>query len=599
MHQTMVSNLYLRFFRDFLPSGNESLATLKSETPAPAWASFWLCVALFAFGVCGAACAPAQTMARRGWTGAGATAEPWWHRAVFYRIDPARFQASGDSSTGDLAGIALRLDYLQSLGVDALVLQPVLEPALPSAPVSGKTGDAIFTAPFDPDALESLIREASRHNLRILPSLTPTLEDGDRRFLLKTVHDWLGEGAAGIAVPDPPAGAASRSAYASLLAQLTNLLRTVPGERVLLTGSAIAPPAPAPVEARSRSFAGKRRATLAAGSGYLTTTAQLPSDPATAGTLRSDLLTLTAGSSNSSGYPLLRLSTPPRRGEVPAATAAQPDRNVVAAAAALLASRSAALFDFGAEIGLDTTLRQDDPAPLMQWTPTNVQQAPIERPGAPAVLPAPGQPTPFGAYKPFVRPPPRALTGTVPAGPPVELDRNIPPPPPDPRTLPGFTTGTLSAEPVRGNILNVATQGRDPGSVLNAFRDLLALRRGNPALREGTQVLLHPRDVTPGNTTPSHTISGSQAQPGESTLVFLRRAPADARTAGTVVVAANLGDTPLVLSLDAELPALGLHPGPLRALFSYGPQTLTGESTAALRLPPHAVFLGELRSPGR
>ncbi len=595
MHRNMVSNPHLRSIRHPLPSANEPQAMPTPETSAPAWARFWLCIALFAFGIWSAACAPAQTMARRGWTGAGATPEPWWHRAVFYRIDPARFQASGDSSTGDLAGIALRLDYLQSLGVDALVLQP----ALPSGPASGKTGNAISTAPFDPDALESLIREASRHNLRILPSLTPTLEDGDRRFLLQTVHDWLGEGAAGIAVPDPPAGAVSRAAYASLLAQLTDLLRTVPGERVLLTGSAIAPPAPEPVEARSRSHAGKRRATLAAGSGYLTTTAQLPSDPATAGTLRSDLLTLTAGSSNSSGYPLLRLSAPPRSGGVPAATAAPPDRNVVAAAAALLASRSAALFDFGAEIGLDTTPRPNDPAPLMQWTPTNVQQAPIERPGAPAVLPAPGQPTPFGAYKPFVRPPPRALTGNVPAGPPVELDRNIPPPPPDPRTLPGFTTGPLSAEPVEGNILNVATQGRDPGSVLNAFRDLLALRRGSPALREGTQVILQPRDVTPGNTPPSHTISGSQAHPGESTLVFLRRAPAAARTAGTVVVAANLGDTPLVLSLDAELPALGLHSGPLRALFSYGPQTLTGESTAALRLPPHAVFLGELRSPGR
>ncbi len=572
MHQTIAPNPHLRCFRPLTSSGSNPQTPPKSKKPTNRWPCLWLCAFLFASGLCSAASAPAQTMARRGWAGAGATPEPWWHRAVFYRIDPIRFQASGDSGTGDLAGIALRLDYLQSLGVDALVLEP---------------------APFDPDALESLIREASRHNLRILPSLTLALESGDRTLLLQTVHEWLGEGAAGIAVPEPPAGTAPSGAYASLLAQLAGLLRTVPGDRALLTGPAAISPDPMP----GNGPAGKRRGILGAGSGQLTTAALLPSDPATAATvatLRSGLLTLTASAGTSSGYPLLRLASLPRVGGAPGTSNAQPDSNAVAAAAALLASRSAALFDFGAEIGLDTALHPNAPAPLMQWTPTNIRQAPIERPADPAAPPAPGQPTPFGAYKPFVRPPPRSLTGNVPAGPQVELDRNIPPPPPDPRTLPGFTTGTLPAEPVEGAVLNVATQDRDPRSILNAFRDLLALRRGNPALREGTQVILRPQNVAPSNTT-----SGNQANATETALVFLRRAPTAARTAATVLVAANLGDTPLVLSLDAELPSLGLHPGPLRALFSYGPQTLTGESTAALRLPPHAVFLGELRSPGR
>ena len=514
-----------------------------------------LCLALLTAGLAANPAAKAQTMARRGWSGGAVDAQPWWQRAAFYRIDPARFQASGTATTGNLPGIALRLDYLESLGVDALVLEP------------GPGGDNLL----HPDALENLIREAGYHHLRILPSLPPTLQHGDRARLLGTVHEWLAEGAAGIAVPPsleptPPEAAA----YASLV----NQLRATPGDRVLLTGPLSTPASPATVPAPPSGHKGYPGAR----SGLLSLSALLPASPATASILSSALLSLLNTSASRSSLPLLRLTAAdaPTGGRPGAANMPpMPAANEIAAAAVLLASPSAALFDFGAEIGLNTAPGGNPSAPLMQWTPTNVRQdAPVEPAETPA--PAPGQPTPFGAYKPFVRPPPRSLTGNDPAGPPVALDRNIPPAPPDPGTLPGFTAGLLPIPPVNGATLNVATQERDPRSTLNAFRSLLALRRGNPALREGTLVLLHPDDA--------------------GALVFLRRSPQGAPTAAAVIVAANLADTPVVLSLDAELRAQHLRPGPLRALFSDGPQTLTGESTAALRLPPHAVFLGELRS---
>lgn len=509
--------------------------------------------------------AGAQTMARHGWTGTPVSAEPWWHRAVFYRIDPARFQASGAATTGDLSGITLRLDYLRSLGVDALVLAPSAD------------------ASFDPDALESLTLEAARHNLRIIPSLTPALQSGDRTLLLQTVHEWLGEGAAGIALAapspslPPPGATADTADNASLVPLLAALLRSTPGDRVLLTGAAGLAPVSAPVLAHGGPV-GHRIGTPRTGSGQLATLDVVPSAPATPQALQPALAAL----ATATAYPLLRLAAMPRPAETPASLTASPISNTsnnIAAAVVLLASRSAALFDFGSELGLDTARNGTSAAPLMQWTPTNIQHAPAALPGPPADPPAPGQPTPFGAYKPFVRPPPRSLTGNVPAGPLVVLDRNLPSPPPDPSTLPGFTTGLLPLAPVEGAVLNVATQERDPRSTLNAFRALLALRRGNLALREGTQLLLHPAEA--------------------QALVFLRRPPPSARTSGTVLVAANLGDTPLVLSLDAELSSLHLpspHTGTLRALFSDGPQTLTGASTAALLLPPHAVFIGELGS---
>ncbi|WP_421205762.1 alpha,alpha-phosphotrehalase [Aeromonas enteropelogenes] len=50
---------------------------------------------------------------------------PWWQSAVIYQIYPKSFQDSGARGTGDLKGIMARLDYLKTLGVDALWLTPV------------------------------------------------------------------------------------------------------------------------------------------------------------------------------------------------------------------------------------------------------------------------------------------------------------------------------------------------------------------------------------------------------------------------------------------------------------------------------------------
>lgn len=51
--------------------------------------------------------------------------EPWWKRALIYEIYPRSFRDSDGSGIGNLKGIAQRLDYVQSLGVNAVWLSPV------------------------------------------------------------------------------------------------------------------------------------------------------------------------------------------------------------------------------------------------------------------------------------------------------------------------------------------------------------------------------------------------------------------------------------------------------------------------------------------
>src|SRR5215469_1018377 len=48
----------------------------------------------------------------------------WWRGAVIYQIYPRSFFDSNADGVGDLAGIADKLDYVASLGVDAIWLSP-------------------------------------------------------------------------------------------------------------------------------------------------------------------------------------------------------------------------------------------------------------------------------------------------------------------------------------------------------------------------------------------------------------------------------------------------------------------------------------------
>lgn len=53
-----------------------------------------------------------------------ALGHPWWKHAVFYELYPRSFADSDNNGTGDLIGIASRLDYLKRLGVDAIWITP-------------------------------------------------------------------------------------------------------------------------------------------------------------------------------------------------------------------------------------------------------------------------------------------------------------------------------------------------------------------------------------------------------------------------------------------------------------------------------------------
>ena len=48
----------------------------------------------------------------------------WWKGAVIYQVYPRSFADSNGDGTGDLPGLIGKLDYIASLGVDAIWVSP-------------------------------------------------------------------------------------------------------------------------------------------------------------------------------------------------------------------------------------------------------------------------------------------------------------------------------------------------------------------------------------------------------------------------------------------------------------------------------------------
>jgi alpha-glucosidase len=97
-----------------------------------------------------------------------ASVDPWWKHAVIYEIYPRSFQDSNGDGLGDLNGITQRLDYLNELGVDAIWIAPIY----PSPQVDFGYDISDYQN-IDPQYgtvadFDRLMTEAKKRNIRII-----------------------------------------------------------------------------------------------------------------------------------------------------------------------------------------------------------------------------------------------------------------------------------------------------------------------------------------------------------------------------------------------------------------------------------------------
>ena len=105
---------------------------------------------------------------QRSGSGHTAAAEPWWKHSVTYEIYLRSFQDSNGDGVGDLNGVVQRLDYLESLGIDAIWVTPFY----PSPQVDFGYDICDFRA-IDPRFgtladFDHLLREAAKRGIRVL-----------------------------------------------------------------------------------------------------------------------------------------------------------------------------------------------------------------------------------------------------------------------------------------------------------------------------------------------------------------------------------------------------------------------------------------------
>ena len=99
------------------------------------------------------------------------TVDPWWKHAVIYEIYPRSFQDTNADGIGDINGITSRLDYLKQLGIDAIWITPMY----PSPQIDFGYDISDYTA-IDPQYgtmgdLDRLFAEAKKRDIKVLMDL--------------------------------------------------------------------------------------------------------------------------------------------------------------------------------------------------------------------------------------------------------------------------------------------------------------------------------------------------------------------------------------------------------------------------------------------
>ncbi len=121
----------------------------------------------------------------------------WWKHAVIYEIYPRSFQDSNRDGIGDLNGITQRLDYLMSLGIDAIWISPMY----PSPQVDFGYDISNYEA-IDPQYgtlkdFDNLLADAKKRNIRIILDMVLNHTSDQHQWFIDASssrtnpkHDW-------------------------------------------------------------------------------------------------------------------------------------------------------------------------------------------------------------------------------------------------------------------------------------------------------------------------------------------------------------------------------------------------------------------------
>jgi len=116
-------------------------------------------------------------------------ADEWWRGAVFYQIYPRSFKDTTGSGVGDLQGVTEKLDYVASLGVDAIWLSPFFK-----SPMKDYGYDVSDYRNVDPlfgtlDDFKKLLDKAHKLGLRLIVDMVLNHTSDQHPWFLESRQD--------------------------------------------------------------------------------------------------------------------------------------------------------------------------------------------------------------------------------------------------------------------------------------------------------------------------------------------------------------------------------------------------------------------------
>ncbi|HEY6956269.1 MAG TPA: alpha-glucosidase [Flavisolibacter sp.] len=111
------------------------------------------------------------------------TERKWWKEAVVYQVYPRSFKDANGDGVGDLKGIISKLDYLKSLGVDVIWLNPIF--ASPNADNGYDISDyrAIMKEFGTMDDFDALLKGLHARNIKLILDLVVNHSSDE--------HEWF------------------------------------------------------------------------------------------------------------------------------------------------------------------------------------------------------------------------------------------------------------------------------------------------------------------------------------------------------------------------------------------------------------------------
>lgn len=112
--------------------------------------------------------------------------EAWWKERVFYQIYPRSFQDSNGDGIGDLRGIISRLDYLKSLGVGAVWLCPVYDSPNADMGYDIRDYEKIMAEFGTMEDFDELLREMHSRDIKLIMDLVVNHSSDEHRWFVES-----------------------------------------------------------------------------------------------------------------------------------------------------------------------------------------------------------------------------------------------------------------------------------------------------------------------------------------------------------------------------------------------------------------------------